>query len=61
MFLCSIQLFKSCICHAGKWKYNYCFPLIVKNNGKESLKLLKMRRENWLVPNFQEGFNREKA
>ena len=29
-----------------KNKSNYCFPSIVNNNGKEGLKLSKVRREN---------------
>ena len=38
------------------------FPLIVKNNGKEGLKLSKLRREKSIVSsNFQEIFNWEKA
>ena len=42
-----------------KTKSNYCFPSVVKNNGKEGLKLSKVRREKWL--NFRESFNWEKA
>ena len=30
-------------------KSTYLFPSIVKNNGKEGLKLLKVRREKWLA------------
>ena len=31
-----------------KAKSNYRFPSIVKNNGKEGLKLSKVRKEKWL-------------
>ena len=33
-------------------KSNYRFPSIVKNNGKEGLRLSKVRREKWLVERF---------
>ena len=32
-----------------KNKFNYCFPSIVKNNGKEGLTLSKVRREKSLA------------
>ena len=34
-------------------KSHYRFPSIVKNNGKEDLKLSKVRREKWLVQIFR--------
>ena len=33
------------------------FPSIVKNNGKEGLKLSKVRREKEVSSNFQERFD----
>ena len=36
-----------------KDKSNYRFPSIVKNNGKEGLKLSKVRREKWLAKSFR--------
>ena len=39
-----------------KDKSKYRFPSIVKNNGKEGLKLSKVRREV-VSSNFQERFN----
>ena len=38
-----------------KDKSNYRFPSILKNNGKEGLKLSKVRREKWLVQIFREN------
>ena len=35
-----------------KNKSNYRFPSIVKNNGKEGLKLSKVRWEKWLAQIF---------
>ena len=32
---------------------NYRFPSIVKNNGKEALKLSKVRRRKWLAQTFR--------
>ena len=42
-----------------KDKSNYCFSSIVKNNGKEGLKLSKVRK--MVTSNFQEKINRDKA
>ena len=39
---------------------NYHFPSTVKNNGKESLKLLKVRRENWLAQIFRKDLTGRK-
>ena len=40
-----------------KGKSNYRFPSIVKHNGKEGLKLSKLRKEEKVVSsNFQERF-----
>ena len=36
-----------------KNKSNYRFPSMVKNNGKEGLKLSKVRREKWLAQIFR--------
>ena len=38
-----------------KDKSNYRFPTVLKNNGKEGLKLSKVRREKWLVQIFREN------
>ena len=38
-----------------KDKSNYRFPSILKKNGKEGLKLSKVRREKWLVQIFREN------
>ena len=43
-----------------KGKSNYCFPSIVKNNGKQDLKLLKVRREKWLAQIFKEDLTETK-
>ena len=42
-----------------KDKSNYRFPSIV-NNGKEGLKLSKMRRENWLAQIFRKDLTERK-
>ena len=36
------------------------FPSIVKNNGKEGLKLSKMRREKWLTQIFRKDLTERK-
>ena len=36
-----------------KCNFHYCFPSIVKNNDKEVLKFLKVRREEWLAQIFR--------
>ena len=41
-------------------KSNYCFPSIVKNNGKEGLKLSKVRREKWLAQIFRKDLTERK-
>ena len=48
----------NCSNHADieKNKSNYLFLSIVKNNGKEGLKLSKMRREKWLAQIFRKDF-----
>ena len=43
-----------------KDKSNYRFPSIVKNNGKEVLKLTKIRRQEWLVPIFRKVLTERK-
>ena len=43
-----------------KLKSNYHFPLIVKNNGKEGLKLSKVRREKWLANIFRKDLTERK-
>ena len=43
-----------------KDKSNCCFPLIVKNNGKEGLKRSKMRRENSLAKIFKKDLTERK-
>ena len=43
-----------------KNKSNYRFPSIVKNNGKEGLKLSKVRREKWLAHIFRKGLTETK-
>ena len=43
-----------------KNKSNYRFPSIVKSNGKEGLKLLKVRREKWLAQIFRKHLNERK-
>ena len=44
----------------GKNKFNYRFPLIIKNNGKEGLKLSKVRREKWLAQVFSKDLTERK-
>ena len=34
---------------------NYRFPSAIKNNGKEGLKLSKVRREKWLAQIFRKN------
>ena len=41
-------------------KSHYRFPSIVKNNGKEDLKLSKVRREKWLVQIFRRDLTERK-
>ena len=43
-----------------KNKSNYRFPSIVKNNGKEGLKLSKVRREKWLAQIFRKDLTERK-
>ena len=43
-----------------KDKSNYRFPSIVKNNGKEGLKLSKVRREKWLAQIFRKDLTERK-
>ena len=43
-----------------KDKSNYRFPSIVKNNGKEGLKLSNMRREKWLAQIFRKDLTERK-
>ena len=43
-----------------KDKSNYRFPSIVKNNGKEGLKLSKVRREKWLAQIFRKNLTERK-
>ena len=43
-----------------KNKSNYHFSSIVKNNGKEGLKLSKLRREKWLAEIFREDVTEKK-
>ena len=43
-----------------KDKYNYRFPSIVKNNGKEGLKVSKMRRQKWLAQIFRKDLTERK-
>ena len=44
-----------------KDKSNYCFPSIVKNNGKEVFKLSKVRREEkWLAQFFRKDLTETK-
>ena len=46
---CAVFNFWNCA-EKEKDESNYYFPLIVKNNGKEGLKLSKMRKEErWLA------------
>ena len=44
----------------GRDKSNYRFPSIVKNNGKEALKLTKVRRQEWLVQIFRKVLTERK-
>ena len=39
---------------------NYRFPSIVKNNGKERMKLWKVRREKWLAQIFRKNLTERK-
>ena len=52
----------NCSNRAGKEKNKsrYCFPSIVKNNGKEGLKLSKVRREKWLAQIFRKDLSERK-
>ena len=52
----------NCSYRAGreKDKPNYRFPSIVKNNGKEGLKLSKVRREKWLAQIFRKNLTERK-
>ena len=43
-----------------KNKSNYRFPSIVKNNGKEGLKRLKVRRGRWLAQIFSKDLTKRK-
>ena len=43
-----------------KNKSNYCFPSIVKNNGKEGLKPSKVRKEKWLAQIFRKDLTERK-
>ena len=43
-----------------KDKSNYRIASVVKNNGKEGLKLSKMRREKWLAQIFWKDLNERK-
>ena len=43
-----------------KDKSNYRFPSIVKNNGKEGLKLAKVRLEKWLAQIFRKDLTERK-
>ena len=43
-----------------KCNFNYCFPSIVKNNDKEVLKFLKVRREEWLAQIFRKYLTEKK-
>ena len=43
-----------------KDKPNYCFLSFVKNNGKEGLKLSKVRREKWLAQIFRNDLTERK-
>ena len=52
----------NCSNHAdrGKDKCNYQFPLIVKNNRKEDLKLSKVVKEKWSAQIFREDLTERK-
>ena len=43
-----------------KNKSNYHFPSIIKNNGKEGLKLSKVRRKKWLAQIFRKNLTERK-
>ena len=43
-----------------KNKSNYRFPSVVKNTGKEGLKLSKKRREKWLAQIFRKDLTERK-
>ena len=58
---CAIFNWSNCA-DKEKDKSNYRFPSIVKNNGKEGLKLSKVRKEEKVVSsNFQERFKWDKT
>ena len=52
----------NCSNHVDREKksFNYRFPSIVKNNGKEGLKLSKVRREKWLPKFFRKYLTERK-
>ena len=52
----------NCSYRADRKKYNsnYRFPSVVKNNGKEGLKLSKVRREKWLAQIFKKNLTEKK-
>ena len=52
----------NCSYRADRKKYNsnYRFPSVVKNNGKEGLKLSKVRREKWLAQIFKKNLTEGK-
>ena len=53
----------NCSNHADREKYksDYCFSSIVKNNGKKGLKLSKVRREEkWLAQIFRKDLTETK-
>ena len=64
--ICSMEVLKagvfSCSNRADrkKDKSNYRFPSFVKNNGKEGLKLSKVRREKWLAQIFRKVLTEKK-
>ena len=49
----------NCSNNADRWKdkSNYHFPSIVKNNGKEGLKLSKVGRKKWLAQIFRKDLS----
>ena len=58
----SLALF-NCLNRADREKEtsNYCFPSIVKNNGKGGLKLSKVRGEKWLAQTFRKDLAQKKV
>ena len=46
--------------HRETDKSSYCFPSIVKNNGKEGLQLSKVRREKGLAEIFRKDLTERK-